>query len=209
MVPCENLSIVIAEDHPVFREGLVIILNNQKDMQVVGECGDGITAVELVLRENPDIVILDLQMPRMSGAAATAAILRDRPLTRILLLTTFDGEEDIHRAMHAGARGYLLKDSSKSDILHAIREVARGRRYISPSVAASLVNGSLLQQLTARERQILRLVCQGASNKEIASSLIISEGTVKSHVNGIMNKMNVNNRTEAALAAERRGMLRD
>ena len=103
----------------------------------------------------------------------------------------------------------LLKDSSKSDILHAIREVARGRRYISPSVAASLVNGSLLQQLTARERQILRLVCQGASNKEIASSLIISEGTVKSHVNGIMNKMNVSNRTEAALAAERRGMLRD
>ena len=89
----------------MFREGLVIILNNQRDMQVVGECGDGITAVELVLREKPDIVILDLQMPRMSGAAATATILRDRPLTRILLLTTFDGEEDIHRAMHAGARG--------------------------------------------------------------------------------------------------------
>ena len=209
MEPCESLRIVIAEDHPVFREGLVIILNNQKDMQVVGECGDGMTAVELVLKENPDIVILDLQMPRMSGATATATILRDRPLARILLLTTFDGEEDIHRAMHAGARGYLLKDSSKSDILHAIREVARGRRHISPTVAASLVNGSLLQQLTRRERQILRVVCQGASNKEIAASLIISEGTVKSHVNGIMNKMNVNNRTEAALAAERRGMLRD
>lgn len=209
MIANEVIRITLADDHPIVREGLAIILNNQADMTVVGECGDGEAAVELVLREKPDVAILDLQMPRMSGAAATTAILLKDPTARILLLTTYDGDEDIHRAMHAGAKGYLLKESAKAEILLAIREIAKGKRYVTPSAGASLAGGSTLQQLTKREREILKFVCMGQSNKEIGSSLNISEGTVKSHVNGIMQKMNVGSRTEAALAAEKRGMLRD
>ena len=203
------IRITLADDHPIVREGLAIILNNQPDMQVVAECGDGEAAVAMVLRERPDVAVLDLQMPRMSGAAATVAILQRYAEARILLLTTYDGDEDIHRAMQAGAKGYLLKESAKAEILLAIREVARGKRYVTPSAGASLASGSTLQQLTKREREILRFVCLGRSNKEIGSALNISEGTVKSHVNGIMQKMNVGSRTEAALSAERRGMLRD
>lgn len=204
-----QIRILVADDHPIFREGLVIILNNQTDMKVVAECGDGNDAVALALEHIPDLAILDLQMPGLTGAAATAAILEKQPAVKILLLTTFDGDEDIHRAMHAGARGYLLKGVKKEELIHAIREVHGGRRYLSPLVGASLVGPSSLQQLTKREKAILRLVAEGKPNKEIGSILNVSEGTVKSHVNAIMQKMNVSSRTEAALTAVRHGLSRD
>ena len=205
----DTIRLIVADDHPIVREGLVLILDNQDDMAVIGQCGDGRAAVELVLREKPDVAILDLQMPFMSGAAATVAILQKQPSARILLLTTYDGDEDIYRAMHAGARGYLLKESLKSEVLFAIREIAKGRRYLSPAAGASLAASSTLQHLTKREREILRFISAGMANKEIASALNISEGTVKSHVNAIMQKMNVTSRTEAALQAQRQGLLRD
>jgi two-component system NarL family response regulator len=203
------IRIVVADDHAIMREGLVIILNNQPDMKVVAECGDGEEAVSLVLEHRPDVAILDLQMPKSTGVAATVAILKKVPDARILFLTTYDGDEDIFRGMKVGARGYLLKESRKDEVLHAIREVAAGRRYLSPAAGASFANSASLPQLTKREREILILVSAGKANKEIAAELNISEGTVKGHVNGIMQKMNVASRTEAALLAERRGLLRD
>jgi two-component system NarL family response regulator len=203
-----TIRIVVAEDHPMVREGLVMILNNQPDMTVIGDCGDGKEAVELVLSTTPDVAILDLQMPQMTGAAATIAILEKLPTARILLLTTYDGDEDIYRAMHAGARGYLLKDSRKIEVLHAIREVASGRHYLSLAAGASLANSSTLQRLTKREREILCCVSEGKSNRDIGALLNISEGTVKSHMNGIMQKLKVTSRTEAALLAQREGLLR-
>ena len=203
------IRLVLADDHAIVREGLAIILNNQPDMKVVAECGDGEEAVSMVLQHQPDVAILDLQMPRMTGAAAAVAILKQLPSARILFLTTYDGDEDIFRGMKAGARGYLLKESRKEEVLHAIREVAGGRRYLSPAAGASFANSASLPQLTRREREILIQVSAGKANKEIAADLNISEGTVKGHVNGIMQKMNVASRTEAALLAERRGLLRD
>jgi two-component system NarL family response regulator len=204
-----QIRILVADDHSLFREGLVIILNNQPHMKVVAECGDGNDAVALALEHVPDLTILDLQMPGLSGAAATAAILEKLPAAKILLLTTFDGDEDIHRAMHAGARGYLLKGIKKEELIHAVWEVHDGRRYLSPVVGASFWGPSSLQRLTKREKAILRLVAEGKPNKEIGSILNVSEGTVKSHVNAIMEKMNVSSRTEAALNAVRHGLLRD
>jgi DNA-binding NarL/FixJ family response regulator len=205
----EKHRIVLVDDHAIVREGLAIILDNQPDMTVIGECGDGEAAVELVGGLKPDLTIMDLQMPRMSGAVATIRIRERNPEARILLLTTYDGDEDIHRAMHAGARGYLLKESRKEEVLFAIREIMNGKRYLSPAVGASFAAAAFSQPLTARELEILKLVALGLANKEIATRLHISDGTVKSHINAIMQKMNVASRTEAALTAQRRGLLRE
>ena len=209
MTPPKVIRLVVADDHPIFREGLLLILNNQADMTVVGECGNGCEAVDLVLALVPDVAILDLQMPGMNGAAATGVINEKMQGAKILILTTYAGGDDIRRAMHAGARGYLLKESRKDEMLQAVREVAQGGRYLSPAAGASFAIDSMLQPLTKREGEILRLVAEGRANKDIGSALGISEGTVKSHVNGIMQKMNVGSRTEAVLAAQRRGLLRD
>ncbi len=209
MTPSLQVRVVVADDHPIFREGLVLILNSQPDMRVVGNCGNGREAIELVLKLTPDVVILDLQMPEFSGVAATAAILEKLPTARVLVLTTYGGDEDIRRAMQAGARGYLLKESRKDEVVQAIREIARGVRYLSPAAGASFVNASVSQHLTPREREILRLVSQGKANKEIGVTFNISEATVKSHMNGIMQKLNVSSRTEAASVAQRRGLLRE
>jgi two-component system NarL family response regulator len=209
MKSAEAIRLIVADDHPVFREGLVLILNNQEDMKVVGDCDNGGTAVDLVLALRPDVAVLDLKMPVLNGAAATAAILEKVPGAHILLLTTFDGDQDINRAIQAGARGYLLKESDTEEVLLAIREISKGRRYLSLAVGASLSAASISPQLTKRELEILTLVSDGKANKEIASGLNISEGTVKTHVHAITQKLNVTSRTEAALAAQRRGLLRN
>lgn len=209
MTPSPPIRLVVADDHPVFREGLVLILNSQPDMTVVGNCGNGREAVELVLKLTPDVVVLDLQMPELSGTAATAAIVGKLPNAKVLVLTTYDGGDDIRRAMQAGARGYLLKESKIDEVLQAIREVSRGRQYLSPAAGASFIATSLSHPLTKREREILCLISQGKANKEIGATFNISEATVKSHVNAIMQKLNVSSRTEAASVAQRRGLLRE
>lgn len=203
-----QIRILVCDDHPITREGLALILDNQPDMSVVAQAGNGSEAVALFRKHRPDITILDVQMPVMGGAEATEALLREFPGSRIILFTTFDGDEDIHRGMHAGARAYLLKDAPRNEVLTAIRSVHAGRRYMSPQAGALLADRIAAPNLTERELQILRLVAHGKANKEIAADLGISEGTVKSHVSSITSKLGVSGRTEAALEAVRRGFLR-
>ena len=200
--------ILVADDHPVTREGLALILDNQPDLAVVAEAANGREAVDLYAAVRPDVAILDLQMPVVTGAAATEAIVRADPAARVLLLTTYDGDEDIYRGMHAGAKAYLLKEASRQEILHAVRAVARGQRYLSPAAGAKLADRMGAPVLTGRELEVIRLVAAGRANKEIAAELSVSEGTVKSHLNSVTSKLGVTSRTEAALIAIRRGILR-
>jgi two-component system, NarL family, response regulator len=203
-----KIRILVADDHPITREGLALILDNQTDMAVVAQANDGREALELFRQHRPDVAILDVQMPRMGGAEATDALLREFPGSRVILFTTYDGDEDIHRGMHAGARGYLLKDSPRDEVLRAIRAVHAGKRYLSPQAGALLADRMAAPHLTERELEILRLVAEGKANKEIAAVLGVTEGTVKSHVSSITAKLGVSGRTEAALEAVRRGFLR-
>ncbi len=205
----KKIRVIVADDHPMFREGMVLILNDQPDITVVGEYENGRDAVRGVRDLSPDVAILDLKMPDMSGAAAASAILEERPQCGILILTTYGGGDDIQRAMRSGARGYVLKESRKPEVLHAIREVAQGRLYISGAVGISFAHVASMPALTRREREILRFVSEGKTNRDVASELGITEGTVKSHVNGILQKMNVGSRTEAAFMALKHGLLRN
>jgi two-component system, NarL family, response regulator len=205
----KKIRLLIADDHPITREGLALILSNQTDMTVVGQAGDGTEALELFRKCLPDVSILDLQMPVMNGAVAAEKIIGEFETARILILSTYDGDEDIYRAMHAGAKGYLLKDAPREEVLRAIRDVNNGLRFVSPRVGAKLADRMIAPSLTARELHILRLVAGGKANKEIAYELGLSEGTVKSHINAITSKLGVNSRTEAALVAYKRGLLRE
>ena len=205
----ETIRVIVADDHPIFREGMVLILNNQPDITVVGEFGNGSDALRAVSELSPDVAILDLKMPDMSGAAVASVILERLPKCRILILTTFGGADDIQRAMRAGAHGYLLKESRKDEVLRAIREVAQGRLYLSQAVGISFAGAARMRDLTKREREILSLISVGKTNKEIGSTLRITESTVKSHVNGILQKLNSGSRTEAAFVALQHGLLRD
>jgi two-component system NarL family response regulator len=206
--PPAVIRILLADDHPIFREGLALILDHQDDMRVVGEACDGEEAVAMFARLQPDVAILDLQMPRMTGAAATAAIVKAHPTARVLLLTTYDGDEDIYRAMHAGARGYLLKGAPRAEVLRAIRAIAGGQRFISPEVGAKLADRMSTASLTGRELEVLRLLAAGKANKEIGAELSIAEGTIKAHVSAILQKLGATSRTEAVLEGVRRGLLR-
>jgi len=198
---------VVADDHPVVREGLAAIIRRQADMVVVGEAANGKEALDLCLADAPDLVLMDLRMPVMDGVAATEAILRRSPRTRVLVLSTYDGEEEIYQALRVGAKGYLLKDVFREDLLEAIRDVHAGRRRISPPVAARLAERVGAPELTLREKDVLALIVKGRSNKEIGTALAITEGTVKGHVNSILGKLGVGGRTEAAIAAVQRGIV--
>lgn len=202
-----RIRLVIADDHPVVREGLVAMINRQPDMCVVAEAADGRAAVEAVLRHRPDLTLMDLRMPRMSGLEAIHEILKNAPSSRILVLTTYDGDEDIYRALQAGARGYLLKDVFREELLEAIRNAVTGLRIVPPKVAARLAEHLGESELTHRELDVLRLIVGGKSNKEIAEALSISEGTVKGHLNSIFNKLGVSDRTQAAISALQRGFV--
>jgi len=202
------ISVLIADDHPITRDGLALILRSEPGINVVGQAGDGIEAVACYREYQPDVAILDLQMPRLNGLGATREIIAQFPRARILLFTTYDGDEDIFRAMHAGARGYLLKDAPQEDLFKAIRAIHAGQRYLSPPVGAKLAESQISRGLTERERQILRLLAAGQTNKEISAKTGISESTVKTHVASIIDKLGVKSRTEAALIAEKRGFLR-
>lgn len=208
MVNTRLVTLLVADDHPVVREGLVAILNRQSDMKVIAEAEDGAAAVELYRRHRPEVAMLDLRMPRLSGVGATEAIRAEFPDARIMVLTTFDGDEDIYRALKAGARAYLLKDTSREELLATVRAVAAGLRHIPLEVAARLAQRVEAAALTLREHEILTLIVGGRANKQIAAELGIALGTVKTHVNSLLGKLGVGDRTEAAVAAIRRGLVR-
>ena len=206
--PDSPISILTADDHPLIRDGLAAVLRADSGMQVVAEASNGEEAIEAYVRLRPDIVLMDLRMPVMDGLTATRAILADDPNARIIVLTTYDGDEDIHRALSAGARGYILKDMMRTDLVGAIRGVYRGQRGIPAPVAARLAEHTPRIGLTPRELEVLRLVADGLSNAQIAERIGRTEGTVKVHLKNILQKLDVRDRTEAVTTALRRGFIR-
>jgi DNA-binding NarL/FixJ family response regulator len=205
------IRIVIADDHPVFRAGLQGLLSGQADFEVVGEAANGREAVTVVRHAAPDVLLVDLQMPELDGVGAIQQIRALAPATRILVLTTYDSDGDILRAVEAGATGYLLKDTPREELFRAIRATARGDSVLSPSVASKLVSrsrGPVERSLSAREIEVLTLVARGVSNKIIAKDLRISEATVKTHLLHIFAKLGVDDRTAAVPAAMEKGVLR-
>jgi len=205
------IRIVIADDHPIFRAGLQGLLSAQEDFQVVGEAANGKEAVSVVRHAAPDVLLVDLQMPELDGVSAIREIKGMAPATRILVLTTYDSDGDILRAVEAGATGYLLKDTPREELFKAIRATAKGDSVLSPVVASKLVGrarGPVDRSLSGREIEVLRLVARGISNKIIGKDLRISEATVKTHLLHIFAKLGVDDRTAAVTAAMERGVLR-
>lgn len=207
MKAAKKIRVLIADDHPALREGLAAIIDRQPDLSVIGQAEDGAQVLEMARTLLPDVILMDLQMPKMSGLEATAQIMKSFPTARIVVLTTFDGDEDIYRALQSGARAYLLKDMGKEQYLEAIRAVYEGQRWIPPVVAARLAERMNRNGLTGRETDVLRLVVQGKSNKEISAALSITEETAKTHLQGIFAKLGVKDRTQAAIAALRQGII--
>jgi DNA-binding NarL/FixJ family response regulator len=202
------ITILTADDHPLIRDGLAAVLRAESGLQVVAVAANGEEAIEAYARLRPDIVLMDLRMPVMDGLTATRAILADDPNARIIVLTTYDGDEDIHRALAAGARGYLLKDMMRTELLNVIRAVHRGQRGIPAPVAARLAEHTPRIGLTPRELEVLRLVADGLSNAQVAERIGRTEGTVKVHLKNILHKLDAKDRTEAVTTALRRGFIR-
>lgn len=195
------------DDQAVVRQGFVSLINTVSDMEIVAEGANGQQAIELYRQHRPDITLMDLRMPVLSGVAAIAQIRREFPDARIIVLTTYDGDEDIYRSLQAGAQGYLLKDMFFDELEAAIRKVHAGARLIPGSVAERLAARMSSAELTARELEVLQQIVAGKSNKEIASSFTISEATVKTHINNILNKLGVSDRTQAVTTALQRGLV--
>ena len=207
----ERIRLIIVDDHPVVRTGLQGMLAGQPDFEVVGEATTGAEAVEMVAQHQPEVVLMDLQMPEMDGVAATAEIKSQHPETHVLILTTYDTDADILRAVEAGATGYLLKDAPREELFHAVRAAAQGKTILAPTVATRLLEQMrepAQETLSGREVQVLELVADGASNKEIGKQLHVSEATVKSHLLHIFDKLGVADRTAAVTTALKRGILR-
>jgi DNA-binding NarL/FixJ family response regulator len=206
-----TIRLVIADDHPVVRDGLRGMLAGQPGIEIVGEAATGAEAVALVARERPDVVLMDLRMPAMDGVAATGRIAAEHSGTHVLVLTTYDTDSDILRAVEAGATGYLLKDTPRQELFAAVRAAARGETVLAPAVAARLVGhvrAPAEEVLTAREVELLALVAQGHTNGQAARRLYISEATVKTHLLHIFGKLGVDDRTAAVTTALERGLLR-
>ena len=207
----DPIRIMIVEDHAVVRQGLVALLRTVPEFSVVAEAADGREAIRLFRVHQPDITLMDLRLPQMNGVEAIASIRVDFPQARIIVLTTFDGDEDIYRALQAGARGYLLKGMTGDELMDAIRSVYSGKSRIPAPVAERLAAVSAppadTPQLTGRETEVLQLIVGGNSNKEIAAALFISEATVKTHINSLLSKLGVTDRTQAATTALQRGIV--
>lgn len=208
--PPALVRILVADDHPIVRDGLVALLGSQQGIEVVGTAADGAEALAQVRRLSPDVVLMDLRMPGLDGVVATERITADHPQTRILVLTTYDTDADITRAVAAGATGYLLKDTPLAQLSEAIRAAARGETVLAPPVAARLVSAMrapVTDRLTPREVQVLAAVAGGATNAEVGRALFIGEATVKSHLLHVFAKLGVDDRTHAVTVAMQRGLL--
>jgi two-component system NarL family response regulator len=201
------IRIIIAEDHLIARVGLGAIVNAQPDMSVVGEATNGMQAVAVYREHRPDVVLMDMRMPVMSGFEAVSAIRAESPNARIVALSTYGGDEDIHRAFLAGVQSYLTKDVLHDELIQAIRAVHTGQKYLPAPIAAALAAQLPRPDLSARELEVLNLIVQGLSNKQLAHTLGIAEHTVKNHVKSILNKLDVDDRTQAATAAIQRGII--
>jgi DNA-binding NarL/FixJ family response regulator len=208
------IRVVVADDQAIIRDGLVTVLSLLPDIEVVGEAADGAVAVELAVRERPDVVLMDLRMPVLDGVGATERIVREAPDVAILVLTTYADDESIFGALRAGARGYLTKDAGRAELAAAVRAVARGQSTFAPEVGALLVSSltgssapspftDRFPQLTPREAEVLTLVADGLSNGEIAAKLFVSVATVKTHINALFAKLGVRDRAQAIALARR------
>ena len=216
----KRIKILLVDDQPLFREGLRTLLSVHSDFEVVGEAGDGEEAIRLAQRLSAAVVLMDLQMPVLDGVAATRRLHEELPNTRVIVLTTFDDDEMVFDGLRAGAVGYLLKDAPSEKLAEAIRVAARGETFLQPSVAAKVVAefarltrrtagtpALVTELLSERELEILRLIAQGGSNREIAATLFLAEGTVKNHVTSILGKLEVRDRTQAAIKARENGLI--
>ena len=202
-----KIKLLVADDHNIVRSGLTALINSENDMTVVAEATNGQQAVDLFKQHRPDVAIMDLRMPILGGVDAIIAIRKEFPAARIVVLTTYDGDEDIYRALQAGASGYLLKGMLAEELLEAIRAVNAGLRRIPAAVAERLAVRMGGPGLTSRELDVLALIVKGNSNKEIAAALTISEATVKTHINNILSKLGASDRTQAATMALQRGII--
>jgi DNA-binding NarL/FixJ family response regulator len=207
MKTSKPIRILVVDDHFMVRMGLSASLNVEPDMEVVAEAGNSEAAIDAYRKHHPTLVLMDLRLPGVSGTDCTAAILREHPNAAILMLSTHYGEEEVYRALQAGARGYVVKSILREELLRAVREVHNGGHYMDPIVAAHLAQRQSHRPLSSREIEVLRLVANGLGNKEIASALSIAEVTVKLHVSHVLEKLNVKDRTQAATAALQRGII--
>jgi two-component system NarL family response regulator len=204
----DRIRLLLVEDHAVVRQGLVALLSSVPDLEIAGSASDGAAAVELFDQCLPDVTLMDLQLPKLSGVEAIQRIRARHPAARFIVLTTFDGDEDIYRALQAGAKAYLLKGMDLGELLATIRSVHGGKGRIAGEIAEKLAERVSGQQLTSRELDTLERIVAGRSNKDIASDLHISEATVKSHVNSLLGKLGAEDRTQAAIIAVQRGFVR-
>ncbi len=202
-----RIRILCVDDHSIVREGIALIVNQQPDMEVIASAATVEGAIEMFTRHRPDVTLMDLRLRGSSGTQAIEAIRREDPRARVIVLTMYDGDEDIYRALQAGAATYLLKDTLSDDLIREIREVQSGRRPVHPDVEARLAERSTQRVLTPREVEVMELMMQGLRNKEIAASLGNSEGTVQVHIKNIFAKLNVSDRTAAVQVALRRGIV--
>jgi DNA-binding NarL/FixJ family response regulator len=215
MLPSETVTaavdkarVLVVDDHALLRTGVANIINQEPDLYVVAEAGNGVEAIDAYERYHPDVTLLDLRMPVMEGVEAVRRIRERDPRALVIVLTTYDTDEEISRALKAGAKAYVLKDISADDLINCIRAVLAGKTYLAPAAAAKLAEGVTRLRLTPREMATLRLMADGKANKEIAGELGISERTVKTHLGHLFGKLGVTSRTEAIKIATRRGLVR-
>ncbi|MBD2068017.1 response regulator transcription factor [Leptolyngbya sp. FACHB-671] len=201
------IRVLIADDHFIVRQGLATIIDRDPEMTVIAQAEDGQQAIDLFQEHHPDVTLMDLRMPQIRGVEAITAICAEFKQARIIVLTTYDSDEDIYRGLQAGAQGYLLKDAKPNELLNAIRMVHSGQKYVPLEVGAKLVQRMSNPELSERELEVLRSMAQGMSNQEIGAVLNIGESTVKSHVNRILSKLGVNDRTQAVITSVKRGIV--
>lgn len=202
----QTIEVLICDDHPIMRVGIAAIIQAQPDMKVIGQAGTADEAVRLYMEQGPHITLMDLRLPDRSGVGAIRDIRAASPEARIVVLTTYEGDEDIHQALEAGAMGYVIKGMPHEELVGAVRKVHAGRRFLPAPVARALASRMPDGELSSREKQVLSLLVKGKSNREIADELVIKEATVKSHVSVILMRLNVSDRTQAVLIALQRGL---
>ena len=203
----ETIRVLVVEDHHVVRQGLVALLNVANGLEVVSEAADGVEAIAQFRKHKPDITLIDLRLPRLGGVDVIERVRMETPQARFIVLTTYDGDEDIYRALQAGARAYLLKGMTSDELIATIRTVHAGKQHIPPVIAQRLAERMGTEELTPRESDVLEQIVRGKSNKEIATELEISEATVKTHINSLLGKLGVTDRTQAATAAIQHGIV--